>query len=676
MPDLKLIFGTINSLPLGLKDPEIEKIYQRDYKSFIAAVYNFPRLCCTFHFSGSFLLWLDTHHPEFTGVLQEMTGRKQLEMLGGAFYDPILPIIPRADRIGQFEKLTAWLRKNFGPRPRGGWIGETEWEPFLASALSSCGMDYVFLSDNHFASAGIAFDQRFQPYITEDQGQTLTIFPLFDDWGQDLLSLEPQEIVEKIRSVHSDGARRLLTILVDGSRFGGAAEGHKRWYREKRLEKLLGLLQEAGDWLELIHPGRFLRQYPPKLKAYFPCGSRTGLMRSAFTPEEKSLYDALAKNTKSGREKRTVVSGNGFFRRFLTRYPESNDLYAKMQYTHILVNQIKGDKYRKSAAQEELWKGQQGFAYWPSPAFGGIYRNGLRKKAYHDLICAEKITRRKGVFIPSIVTADFDMDRRTEYLYQGNEMNAYVHTLGARLFELDYLPISWNYLDTMARRYETAEGGEEHPVVDFYSRKTFIDHFFGENTCIDDFEKLNFPSDCFFGDAPFELVKCDRERRELVLEYTGDISAGGVGGRIRIVKKFIFQGSSINLYYTLTNAGGRDIAFVFGSEMNFSFLSKKADALKILRVEDESRVPISPEKTVLKDLSGLVFEDLLHNTTLAFSTLEPAEAWSLPVETLLPEDGGPAYQSSCLLPRWKIALAPQASWENRLNLQLESRPSV
>ncbi|MDR3200887.1 MAG: DUF1926 domain-containing protein [Spirochaetales bacterium] len=674
MPKLKLIFGTINSLPLGLKDTEIEKLYQRDYKSFIAAVYNFPQLSCVFHFSGSFLFWLEAHHPEFTDVLQEMTGRKQIEMLSGAFYDPILPLIPRADRIGQFEKLTAWLRKKFGPRPRGGWIGETEWEPSLASVLSSCGMDYVFLSDNHFASAGIPFEQRFQPCLTEDQGQTLTVFPLFDDWGQDLLSLEPQEILEKIKTVHSDGASRLLSILVNGRRFGGSAEGHRRWYKEKNLEKLLGLFADSSDWLELIQPGRFLRQYSPRLKAYFPCGSRTGLMRSALTPEERNMYDALTKNTKSGREKRTVVSGNGFFRRFLIRYPESNDLYAKMHYTHNLVSQIKGDKYRKSSAQEELWKGQQGFAYWPSPLFGGIYRNELRKKAYQALISAEKITRRKGVFIPSIVTADFDMDRRTEYLYQGNEMNAYVHTLGARLFDLDYLPTSWNYLDTMARKYEAAEGEAEQPVSDFYSRKAFIDHFFGVDVSIDDFEKLNFPRDSFSGEAPFELVKCDRERSELVLEYTGEFSVSGARGSVRIVKKFIFQGSSINLYYTLTNVGPEDFSFVFGSEMNFSFLSKNAGALKIVRTEDEARISLTPEKTVLKGLSGLVFEDLPHNTTLSFSTLEPAEVWSLPVETPDVEEGaGPVYQSSCLLPRWKLALAPEASWENRINLRLESR---
>jgi alpha-amylase len=668
MPKLKLIFGTINSLPAGLTDAEIEKIYQRDYKPFIADVYNFPQLPCTLHFSGSLLSWLDKRHREFADVLHEMTNRKQVEMLGGAFYDPLLPLIPRADRLGQFEKLTAWLRKKFGSRPRGGWIGETEWEPSLASVLNSCGMDYVFLSDNHFAAAGVPAAERFQPFITEDQGLTLVVLPLCDEWGQELLNLEPQEALEKIRTLHSGDSGKVVTLLVDGKRFGGSAEGNRKWYRDKKLAELLGLLRDSSDWLEMIHPGRFLRQHPPARKAYFPCGSRTELARLALTPEERGSSN-LAKSARGG--KKNVASGNGFFRRFLVRYPEAGNLYAKMQYVHILVSQIRGDKYRKASAREELWKGEQGFAFWPSPRFGGIYRNALRKKAYEALISAEKITRQKGVFIPLIVTTDFDLDLRAEYLYQGNEMNAYVHTLGARLFELDYLPAAWNYLDTMARSCETEEGGPS----DYYSRKAFIDHFFDETVSLDDFERLNFSKESFFGHAPFEIVKCDRERSELVLEYTGDVSCGSATGRVRIVKKFIFKGPSINLYYTLTNAGTEEFSFVFGSEINFSFVSKKADDLKIFRAEGESRVSLSPEKTTLKNLTGLVFEDLANDTMLTFSTLEPAHIWSLPVETVFPtEEGGLSeYQSSCFVPRWKLKLAPEASWENRLNLRFDRR---
>ncbi|MCL1817957.1 MAG: DUF1926 domain-containing protein, partial [Spirochaetaceae bacterium] len=465
------------------------------------------------------------------------------------------------------------------------------------------------------------------------------------------------------------GGEKIITILVDGNHFGGSAEGNKRWYKEKKLEELFGLLRDAGDSLEMIHPGKLLRQCPPRRRAYFPCGSRTELVKSFLAPEERAAYEAAVRNPRGGREKRGMVFPGGVSRRFLVRYPESNALYAKMQYTHSLVKEIRGDKYRKSAAQEELWKAQQNFAYWPSPRFGGIYRNALRKKAYQALISAEKLTRQQGVFIPSIVTADFDLDRRTEYLFQGNQINAYVHTLGARLFELDYIPAAWNYLDTFSR---AAENGE---AADFYTRRAFIDHFFPAELTLDGFEKLDFPRDCCWGNAPFELIKCDRERGELVLGYTGEVSAGGAKARLKIVKRFVFKGSQINLYYTLTNEGSAEVSLVFASEINFSFLSRKADDLKIFRIKDESHIPVTTEKTALKEASVLVFEDFRNNASLTLSSLEPAELWSLPVETNFPVEEGEAvvYQSTCILPRWKIVLAPEASWENRLNIRIETR---
>ena len=141
----------------------------------------------------------------------------------------------------------------------------------------------------------------------------------------------------------------------------------------------------------------------------------------------------------------------GYFRQFFVRYPESALMYAKMMHTHVLVNQLRGDRYRKRAAQNELWKGQSHHAYW----FGGsagLHANAQRKAVYRSLIEAEKIIRATEIFAPSIIGVDFDADNGTEYLYQGSELNAYLHARGGALFELDFLPASWNYLDTLVSR--------------------------------------------------------------------------------------------------------------------------------------------------------------------------------------------------------------------------------
>ena len=104
------------------------------------------------------------------------------------------------------------------------------------------------------------------------------------------------------------------------------------------------------------------------------------------------------------------------------------------------------------------------------------------KSVYQSLIEAEKITRATEIFAPSIISVDYDMDNCNEYLYQGSELNAYIHSRGGAMFELDFLPASWNYLDTMVDREEecsedgASTGGQWQPCA--YQRKAFIDHFF------------------------------------------------------------------------------------------------------------------------------------------------------------------------------------------------------
>ena len=65
-------------------------------------------------------------------------------------------------------------------------------------------------------------------------------------------------------------------------------------------------------------------------------------------------------------------------RRLLLRHEESLALYAKMHYVRILVGQLRGDKSRKKTAQEELWRGQCGGAYWQGPE-GGLTKLPVRQ---------------------------------------------------------------------------------------------------------------------------------------------------------------------------------------------------------------------------------------------------------------------------------------------------------
>lgn len=689
-----LIFGTTNTLPVGTPAYMFERVYQRAYKPFLRVLYNTPDFPVTLHFSGTMLSWLDSAHSEFTDVLGEMVQRRQVELIGGAFYDPVFSLIPAKDRLGQVESLTTFIRKRFGRRPRGAWLTEHVWEPSVASTLRNSGIEYLFLDDYNLISGGVPEDELCRPCITEDQGKTVLVFPLRSSLQRSVGVDDPAQLIEQFRQLGSKCENAVVSLMFDGSWYGGGdtrATQDDRW-----LERFLKLVDDNRDWLHPTTPWRFSRKPLAHKRYYFPATSYEEMMLWSMTPERQRSLLGLKAKVGVPREQNGFLAG-GYFRQFLTRYTESNLLYSKMQYTCVLVNQIRGDKYRKQAARHELWKGQCHQPYWHGRA-GGIYQNILRKAAYSSLIEAEKVTREKGIFIPSIVRVDFDMDGTDEFLFQGEEMNAYVHRRSGAIFELDYLARPWNYLDSMTRipeRYH--EELDVSPHYDSYWRKAFIDHLFTEDADIDSFGAGTAPESFSFVNEPYEVVSFDRDGGQLRLACEKALESGAA---LRIEKEYRFERTKVVCRVVLENVGDHAITDWYGCEVNLSFASEEVDSLRVhVRPEADPasarknmarRAPsgytqgsaverngepvseVDPEPNRFESVGTIVFEDLKNQIDVTLSMFEPAECWSVPVRTvsLHDEELLHAYQSSCVVPRWKLGLAPGARSEFYLELRI------
>lgn len=643
MNKVKLIFGTYNSQPAGSDDYQFEKAYQEAYKPFLTVLYNFPKTRVVLFYSGILLEWFEKNHPEFIMLLNEMVKRRQVELLGSGFYDPILPMIPTADRIGQIELLTTYIRKSFGKRPRGSWVTQQIWDPSLAYTFASSGMDYLFLDDRHFYEAGGDDNSILGPSLTEDQGKIITVFPIIGRLQNIIPEKKPSEVVEKLLSFRRSSEDTVVTLFEPGENYGLYGETGKRCYQENWFETFFSLLIERGDAIELYRPERIVRDYVPKNKFYFAC------TRFRNTKFEEDLY----------------------FRQVLKKYYESTMLYSKMIYTNILVNQIRGDKYRKKTAREELWKGQCNNAYWHGNPHG-IYSNSLRKAAYRSLIEAEKITHEKGIFIPSVISVDFDMDGRKEYLYQGNELNAYIHEKGGRLFELDYLPKSWNYLDSMSRYREEYynQYGVKDPPVDDYPRKAFIDHFLDNSEEMTTFNKMDYTEKGNFIHSVYDIVDFEREKKKVTLGYNGCLELDKEKYQIRIEKKYIFNKNKIEVAYTITNNDERNIHQLFATEINLSFAAKGMESHRVYNASKQKISELSIDFTSVRDVSNLIIDDVTNNVTINVDMSTPAEMWILPVETTSLGEIGieTIYQATCFLPRWELKLGTGEVWRNTITL--------
>jgi alpha-amylase len=660
MPGTKLILGTHNHLPLGRTDEAAEKLYQQAFKPFLAVLYRYPDFPVTLHYSGLLIEWLEELHPEFLTLLAEMVGRGQVEVLGGGYYDPILALIPTNDKLGQLEKMTTRLRVTFETRPRGCWITEKVWEPSLASVLRASGIEYTFVDDAQFAFAGVRGQALWQPTLTEDQGKIISVFPISTRLGLLASSGSPSDAIALLRSLPGEGP--IAVMLEDGE---ATAQG---LLKDGWLEGFIELAARNAEWLEPTTPGQTLKDGLPQNRLFIPSSSSAEIMSRSLPPSRRAVYDELrGLSEERGGDGQFVMGGQ--FRNFLNRYPEAWLLYAKMMNTHVLVNQVRGDKYKKKAAQNELWKGQCGSAYWHGRN-GGIYDNGLRKAVYHSLIEAEKITRATEIFAPSIISVDFDMDAVIEYLYQGSDLNAYIHSRGGALFELDFLPASWNYLDTMVDR----DGGGEKQ--DAYQRKAFIDHFYGEAGTVEEFGAGSLPDAGDFVLGAYEPLEINRALPELLMKRDGIVNGSDGPHPVRVEKRYVFRPRSIDVYYRITNLGAAALATRFAVEINLSLAMRSADCGRLFLLDEDRKKEIGSDIAEIDGVQGLLVHDVRNEVSITLSSARSFRCWSVPIETPASCAGDPpVFQSHCFLPLWDISLGPAEVWDNHMSMGFEKTQS-
>ena len=669
----QMIFGSVYSPPIGVTASKIEGLYQNYYRILLKTLYAHPQINLVLFFSGALLNWIEKYHSEFFDVATEMVKRRQLEIIGGGYYAPMFNLISKQDCIGQIELLTTYLRKNWGYRPRGCWIAGQIWEPSMPSVLRSADMNYVFLNEYHFWKAGFEERDFFTPCITEDQGKTIVAFPFSHDVYQNFWHMTPDDIQEKIEQMDDGREDQIISLIHRMPQVEAEldAEGIK-----KHLEQVLNRFDKlsSNKTIKIFHPTDYLRKLQKRARGYFP----------ATSFDEMQAYGSIHALEEYLHRKGMVTTGVGrtgyyfgnLFRQNIVRYMEVNFLYAKMQFVQSLTLQIRGDKYRRQSAREELWHGQSNTPFWHGE-MGGVYINEYRKEVYAALIRAEKYTREVGIFAPSILVTDFDMDGLNEYLYQGNQINAYLHSLGGILFELDYLPSPWNYLDTMGRYPEVYHDAERAGQgYDNYPRRAFIDHFFTPELTLSEFNQMLFEDDGGLATQPYLLESTGaaiKKKLELRFSVEGVLPNEGRGCRIRLEKTYSFDRRSVKVAYRVINVDEIDLHTVFTPEINMSFVSNTVKHLRVYAIiHKQKKVEIGPSARETEEVEGILFEDLFNKVKIEVNIFPATVCWSLPLETehLDRDHWRQIYQASSILPRWLLKLKPHEFYDCTIAIHL------
>ncbi len=493
---LKLLLGVHNHQPVGNFTSVMEHAYQQAYRPFVEVLEDFPAFKVTYHFTGPLLQFLESRHPELLESLARQVKRGQAEMVVSGFYEPVLVAIPEADRLGQIQRARRYVKRRFGYDARGLWLTERVYESELLPTLLKSGIQYVVVDDYHFLQTGLTEDQLHGYYLTEHEGKPLAIFPI-NERLRYLIPFRPlEEVMAYLRHLYDQGARAAV-IFDDGEKFGLWPGTHPWVYHpEHWLRRFLErVLQEP--WIEPLTYSEFLAQEPPLGRVYLPTASYFEMGEWSLPASQARRFSAFVRQLREQGiwdEVRPFVKG-GLWRNFLVKYPEANRMHKKMLLLRRQVDRIPRPE-KKREVLHEIHRAQCNDAYWHG-VFGGIYLPHLRHAVYRHLLRAERTLGRRFASLK-----DHDLDGFQELYLRQQDWVLQISEEGGTLRELSSLSLTYNFQNTLTRRYEHYHEGLQvdpgapsgvasiHEIskhlsaeaarelrYDWHERVSFLDHF-------------------------------------------------------------------------------------------------------------------------------------------------------------------------------------------------------
>ncbi len=702
---LRFVLALHNHQPVGNFDGVIEQAYEDSYRPFLDVFERYPSLRISLHTSGPLMEWIAHRRPEYLDRLARLVSEGRVEILGGAFYEPILTMLPAADRIGQIQTYSHWLESRLGGRVRGMWIPERVWEQSLTRDIAAAGIEYTVLDDFHFKNAGLVEGQLTAHYLTEDEGRLLSVFPGSERLRYLIPFRDPHETIDYLRRVADEHPGGVMVFGDDGEKFGTWPETKKHVYDDGWLTRLFDALAANESWLSTTTLADAYDNVPTHGKIYLPEGSYREMTEWALPPAQLAEYEDIRHDLEHDprwpRVSRFVRGG--FWRNFKVKYPEADEMYTRMLSVSRRLREfgdVNGKQGLLDRARQELYRAQCNCTYWHG-AFGGIYLPHLRNAVYRHLIAAEnlleRIAGRPETWIEA-TAGDFNLDARQEVQLSSDRLVALVApALGGQLYELDVRSICHNLLATLARRPEAyhrkvlqgAGGGgdnvasiherivfkqaglEQRLQYDPYSRKSLLDHFYDHDVSLEALSRGEATEHGDFLDGVYE-ARVRRSPGRIQVQMTREGQAYGVP--VRLTKGLTLEAGSSTLEIAYLLEGlPTDRTFHFASEFNFAGLPAGADDRYFHNGQGHRFGQLGSlldlhESTEL----GLVDEWLGIDVRLSLS--RPSSLWTFPIQTVSQSEGGfeLVHQSVVVIPHWQVQPDREGRWSVTMNLALDT----
>jgi len=705
MKTINFIFGCHSHQPVGNFEHVFEMAYEQAYRPFMDVLERYPAVKMTQHFTGPLLDWFKAHKPEFLERLRAGAESGQIEIMGGAYYEPLLCAIPDRDAIAQIGMMADFAEREFGQVPKGMWLAERVWEPHMPSTMRRAGIEYTALDDTHFLTAGLTSDDLFGYYVTEDQGLSLKVFPILARLRYVVPFHPVHETIDYLREHATEDGLACAVLHDDGEKFGVWPETHHSVYEERWLEEFFQALTDNAEWIKCVTYSEFMAKAPALGRIYLPTAAYHEMMEWALPPEMQRqltrLNEKVSQDPSLAPLRPSFIRGS-FWRNFLVKYPEANNVQKKMLRVSAKLDQLRKKRDpRVREAERLLFEGQCNCAYWHG-VFGGLYLNHLRTALYEKLIAAEKvmdgIVHGKDNWVGGL-EVDFDADGNDEAILESAHQALYFHPVdGGTLFEWDYKDQPFNLLNTLTRREEVyhdllrqgrvqvgaGEGGQSiHEIVrakesglenllvyDPYRRVSLRDHFLPEATSTHDLWSGRHHELGDFATGEYDL-KLDAKKGMVVLSREGMIRQGEAGFPATVRKTVTLQprATFFEIRYDVAFHGSEQVTCLFGVEFAVNLLSGSSFDRYYRSDDADLHYVRLGEMGCDESLSHIALRDDWQHLECGFRFSEPAErVYRFGLETVSQSEGGQerVYQGSVVVPCWKVELTPGRSFSRTI----------
>jgi alpha-amylase len=598
------------------------------------------------------------------------------------------------------------------------WVPERVWEQHLVVAIAEAGVEYTILDDFHFQRSGITGDDLFGYYLSEDEGRLLKIFPGSETLRYTLPFQEPHATYEFLRGLAQRRPGSTVVFADDGEKFGSWPETFDHVYTHGWLKRFCDMIVANRDWLEVTTLARAVDATLPLGKVYVPDGSYREMTEWVLPPALHQEFERAKGHLAAGGLAETVepfFRAGGFWRNFKARYPESDEMYARM----LGISRRLADASARDGAdpdyleiaRRELYRGQCNCAYWHG-AFGGLFLPHLRNAVYRSLINAhtalDDAEAKTGARV-ALEVGDFNLDARQEVKLENDGLVVMVRpALGGHIYELDVRQSAINLLATLERRPEAyhqlianfvhpenhdraqadgpasiqdrvilkQEGLDRLLVYDRHPRKALVDHFYPVDVRLEDLAACcDVERGDFVTGAYLARAQRDSQRVALVMERPGYAD----GHTVRMKKSVALTAGSpmIEVHYNLIDLPP-DSCLHFAVEINLAAMAGHAED-RYYSDLNGAKLGLLDSRIDLEHIEGIKLTDEWLDQTVGLSWSRPGGLWCYPIETVSQSEGGfeGVYQSSTVVPHWHVTADETGRWDVLIRIAIApGRPTA